>query len=344
MEPNRIIVIGCIALLLSACGPSLDDAKKLGFDSVEEMKQIQSLGYQNKDLWNAHQTELKDLKFANEHGFETIDGFNAYRAASPQQKVVISAKNAIKRIPYEEFIKCGAANEAAVQVFYTDKNKPLGDSEQAIRGMYNILKTEYLSQGKNASDIDNALVSAYSKLINRNDYDEISESAVKCMDIYKPYFAAAEIDGYKVGIVETANASKLSSAPQPPRQSPQAAGDISSLKRGSEYNYYANSPCTDKCVTKQQAEKLCGELSGSNQYMWDLLTNGGALSERDSTILKNTTPSFSTTWNGSSCRGKISASGLYKGTSTRVDIDGAISGFYITDSGKVLANYIDTFR
>ena len=134
-------------------------------------------------------------------------------------------------------------------------------------------------------------------------------------------------------------------SPQPlPTSTPVDGADMGSLKRGAEYSYYATGSCTENCLTKNQAQKLCGEIYSYNQNMFNLLTNGGALSERDSTVLQNTSPSFNVSWNGTSCRGRMSASGIYKGTSARVDIDGAISGFYIKENGQVLANYLDPLR
>lgn len=129
-----------------------------------------------------------------------------------------------------------------------------------------------------------------------------------------------------------------------PSSTPVDSADTGSLKRGGEYSYYATGSCTENCLTKNQAQKLCGEIYSYNQNMFNLLTKGGALSERDSTVLQNTSPSFNVSWNGASCRGRMSASGIYKGTSTRVDIDGAISGFYIKENGQVLANYLDPLR
>ena len=39
------------ALLVACGGPSPEDAKKLGFDSVVEMKEIQAKGFPNKTLY-----------------------------------------------------------------------------------------------------------------------------------------------------------------------------------------------------------------------------------------------------------------------------------------------------
>lgn len=49
----KYFVSAAFLLLLSACGPSLEDARKSGFDSVEEMKKLQAEGFKTKGEWIA---------------------------------------------------------------------------------------------------------------------------------------------------------------------------------------------------------------------------------------------------------------------------------------------------
>lgn len=52
---GKYVIAAAFLVLLSACGPNLEDAKKLGFDSVEEMKELQTQGFKTKDQWLAKQ-------------------------------------------------------------------------------------------------------------------------------------------------------------------------------------------------------------------------------------------------------------------------------------------------
>ena len=75
--------------------------------------------------------------------------------------------------------------------------------------------------------------------------------------------------------------------------------------------------------------------------MLDSIINSGFIHENDQTILSNTYPKFSSSWDGKMCKGNISANGLFQGTSTHVNIDGDIISYTITDNNKVLADYLD---
>lgn len=353
MKRFRAFLLSCSVLMLIGCGPTQEDAKKLGFESVDEMKRIQALGHQTKFDWINYQTVVRDFDFAKAHGFANIDELRAYQAASPSQKLVISSRNAIKLLPYDEFIKCGGTYEAFIFLLYSENNKPIPESFLVVRGMYGSIKEAYVAEGKSEKQIENDLLNVYLRSVYERNIDQLDKSSDQCLEKYKPYFVAKVIDEYKVGqLVEdpkpisTDTPKPAAQAPiaLPPAKAPEPSADISILKRGLEYNFYADGSCKENCLTKNQAEKMCGNVYGYSQYMFDLLTNGGLLSERDRTVLQNTTPSFSASWNGRTCRGRISSNGMYKGSSARVEIEGSISSFYIKDNGQVLASYLDTLR
>lgn len=117
---------------------------------------------------------------------------------------------------------------------------------------------------------------------------------------------------------------------------------ISTLKRGEKYTYYGEGEkCSENCITKEQAHQLCNKITGYTQNMMDLIINGGITNERDGTVLKNTSPHFSSSWDGNMCQGVVTADGMYEGTSAHVNIQGKIETYGLTDSGTVLADYMD---
>ncbi len=59
---KSFLVAVCVSLLVG-CGPSLEDAKKLGFESVDEMKSLQAQGFKNKSEYG--ESEAKKLGFSN---------------------------------------------------------------------------------------------------------------------------------------------------------------------------------------------------------------------------------------------------------------------------------------
>lgn len=203
MEKLRSFFLSCVALMLIGCGPTQEDAKKLGFENPDEMKLAQSQGYQTKALWDAHQLEIKDLEFAKSHGFETVNDLKAYKNADPAQKVVISAQNAINKVPLEEFTRCAGSFSAFTQKAFTEKNQAVPDTYASVSGMYRALFKQYLAQGKNQSELDNLYMKDFSNSMKISDISKLDQISVECTSKYMPYFAAKDISEYRISGEET---------------------------------------------------------------------------------------------------------------------------------------------
>jgi hypothetical protein len=65
MRINSLLSVPIFVLALTSCGPNLEDAQKLGFKSVEEMKDFQSHGFKSKQ-------EFFDLKDSERLGFPNV--------------------------------------------------------------------------------------------------------------------------------------------------------------------------------------------------------------------------------------------------------------------------------
>lgn len=83
----QLSILTC-TVLLTACGPSLEDAQKLGFESVGQMKSVQKLGYQNKEEWDKRYVKLgfeslKQMEELNARGYQTMQAFKNVRALDP---------------------------------------------------------------------------------------------------------------------------------------------------------------------------------------------------------------------------------------------------------------------
>jgi excinuclease UvrABC ATPase subunit len=79
----QILLVGLISVLfLTACGPSQQDAEKLGFANVAEMKEIQAKGFQTKEAYAKSlgfdsAQEMKDAQLA---GFSRKKDFDISEA------------------------------------------------------------------------------------------------------------------------------------------------------------------------------------------------------------------------------------------------------------------------
>jgi hypothetical protein len=108
-------------LLLVGCGPSLNDAKKLGFDSIEEMNFLRGAGFKTRadfdKLGFLSLDEYKDgvklgfssgeiYKLKKKYGFEDKAQYELYLNSSPNKRFEISVKNAAKIINQNNSFGC----------------------------------------------------------------------------------------------------------------------------------------------------------------------------------------------------------------------------------------------
>lgn len=66
--PRALILLATVGLPLGGCGPSLEEARSLGFKDAAEMKKLQAQGFETKDAF----TQAELLKDANQRGFSTV--------------------------------------------------------------------------------------------------------------------------------------------------------------------------------------------------------------------------------------------------------------------------------
>lgn len=66
MKNEKLLSVIIFVFVLTACGPNLEDAKKLGFKSVDEMKDFQSRGFKSKQ-------DVVDLEDSVRLGFPNIN-------------------------------------------------------------------------------------------------------------------------------------------------------------------------------------------------------------------------------------------------------------------------------
>ena len=88
------------------------ESKDLGFDDLQEMKKIHSLGWHTKRKYIEDYEGFKsdsERTFMKEHGFETRKEFEEFKSGSPQQRAVIFARNVARKTDRQHAIECYAA-------------------------------------------------------------------------------------------------------------------------------------------------------------------------------------------------------------------------------------------
>lgn len=187
---KSILICTCI-VLLTACGPSTEDAKKLGFTSVDQMKMAEKAGFKNGD----------EYAFMTDHGFDTKAEYDQYKSATPENKVRIGAKNAAKKEGFDVWLDCYALNEILTYRLNEYKHIEKSADQNAVTGTYDFIGQEYIKNGKSKSEIQEMLVKKSSEYAgamdnNPNEITVLTDKAVSCMNKFVKYFAEAPIDNY----------------------------------------------------------------------------------------------------------------------------------------------------
>lgn len=97
ISSGKYLATTALLVLLTACGPNLEDAKKLGFDSVEEMKKLQTEGFKTKEEWLAKQK-------ADEEAARKIQEAEE-EARKKQQEEEREAKLLVAKAAQEEYLE-----------------------------------------------------------------------------------------------------------------------------------------------------------------------------------------------------------------------------------------------
>ena len=120
----------------------------------------------------------------------------------------------------------------------------------------------------------------------------------------------------------------------------------SQYKSGIYYKFYNDSSCRnheiEKCLIPEEARVFCEKISGYSNGMFRSLEFHYEDKVRV-LFSAGSVGALETTWTGSQCKAKITATGIYRGSSAKVTISGNISGFVVSDQQEVLAHYLDGF-
>lgn len=103
MKKATLIATLASFFALTACGPNLNDAKNLGFETVEQMKKLQADGYKTMDEFYVARAKklgfesVEQMKTLQARGFETqqnyIDFQDSVRLGFPNVKLYLESKS-----------------------------------------------------------------------------------------------------------------------------------------------------------------------------------------------------------------------------------------------------------
>lgn len=126
----------------------------------------------------------------------------------------------------------------------------------------------------------------------------------------------------------------------------------SKYKEGMTYTYYKDNSCkpndTTTCLSANDYKELCDSAIGATKGAFETYSYN-AWDDRDKTILLGgSVDKIRVRWAPSNdgrdkCFVIINASGIYKGSSTRIEAQGVASSFIKNSSGEILVSYFSIF-
>ena len=177
-----------LTTLITACGPSLDDAKKLGFESVNQMEVAKKAGFKNGN----------EYQFMRGHGFLTKDAYIQYKNSSPLEKIKMSAKNAARDLG-DSYIEECYADFMVIAQNLRDRGQSFESfpNLRLVNGMMSYLKEEVISRGSTEAAFNEEVKTRFSKINSNIPFTEIENRGSECVSKFTPYFAEGDIKEFK---------------------------------------------------------------------------------------------------------------------------------------------------
>lgn len=102
------------------------------------------------------------------------------------------------------------------------------------------------------------------------------------------------------------------------------------------YLYASDGSCTNRCMTKEQAEIACNVLTGYSTRLVPVLA-ANVYGKEKALLEGGKIDSFKTGWSGKICRATIQVTGIFEGSSAGVALTGEVVSFVALD-GEILAH------
>lgn len=161
------------------------------------------------------------------------------------------------------------------------------------------------------------------------------------MRLLAEYEARVQANGKIVDDARARNKAAEALEPQSTLSNSSSSHSKINLNEGTKYNYFSDGSCKENCLTKEQAESVCKSVSGVTSKAIRLLSIL-ANNETKALLEGGSLSSFNANWTGNSCYATVIMSGIYKGSSTRVNVSGKANSF-LKSNGEILVDYIDNF-
>jgi hypothetical protein len=201
-KTTQILFIGfTAAFLLTACGPSQQDAEKLGFANVPEMKEIQAKGFQTKEAYakSLGFSSIQEMKNFQDKGWQNKQYYDDYMAKQEGDKK--RKEEDEKNKEYEDnkqnidYIasKIGGPVGAYRCIYYTGAMSEMlmkngqdsYDLTKQLLHKYFLVIQKYKKEGAVEGDLNKASEQALDSVKQLTSFDQVSQVVLKCNALVK---------------------------------------------------------------------------------------------------------------------------------------------------------------
>lgn len=115
------------------------------------------------------------------------------------------------------------------------------------------------------------------------------------------------------------------------------------MKVGEVYSYYKDNSCSQNCLNKSQAMEACKAIKGITKgFRSSLAPQGLSSAKRMALVEGGEIDDYEFSWKYNQCHAEVIVSGIYKGSSARIRIEGGVIRFVRTSQNEILAHMADT--
>ena len=338
-------------MVLSGCSGEADEAKKLGFSSVEEMKEIHAKGWHTKERYEADSaksagfTSVAEWKISEKKKLQKIEDD---QTMVQLRQIVGDYSESV--LVLSEKLKSALSDFKKGQV----EKKDLAAIVEKIGEAWGNGKSKLSALKSSNPDLQNGIDSLINSINNTQEQEKLiakgftADLSVDEKNKLKEFTKNAGETEKQAGIIFSKYGFNMAASYEEIRRRTAVSSGAYSWEEGVKYKFYGvGEKCTTEnnslCMTEDQFKAACLAAKGVTRYAMKVR---GTVATREETLLAENGRyeghriTFGMNRRGENvCSVSVTMSGIIDGSSRRLDIWGNAKEFIKGDSGSLLVSY-----
>jgi hypothetical protein len=339
----KTVLISICTFVLFGCSGEADEAKKLGFGSVDEMKEAHAKGWHTQQQYYKDESVKVTLVSATQDELRCVLKWEIANTTTARVSVPIFSGKVVNKLGVK-----GADENLFAPKLIGDK-LPAGSTYIAENRMYADCAdiAEFTDIVFSFNQYDGEI---RGKTFGRSglgiySFNSLDKKVKISWDSQAEERKAAE----KVAAEKVAAEKKAAEKVTAESKATSPSAGPANWEAGKEYSFYNDGSCRDQeskvCVTESDFRSACRLAKGITTSAHNALSVFGS-NKRKALASGGTLDSVSFSWSDSTreCRVSIVLSGIFEGTSARETVQGWVGTFVVSQSSKnIVALNIATF-